>query len=185
MRLAARRHRRRSTVRRTACIVVHVACGAMLLASCGGQAARDETFSATPIGTDSAERSATPISAPPNTAPQFRVVIGDTTLTGRLFDNATARDFASQLPMTLTFADLHGVEKGAPLPRTLSVEGMPSGDDPQIGDLGYWAPSGNLVLYYGDVGFWTGIMRIGHFDGDMQAVAAQSGDFDATIELVP
>ena len=111
-------------------------------------------------------------------------MIGDTTLTGRLFDNATARDFASQLPMTLTFSDLHDVEKIAPLPRKLSVDGMPAGDDPQIGDLGYWEPDGNLVLYYGDVGFWTGIMRIGHFDGDIHAVAAQSGEFEATIELV-
>ena len=73
--------------------------------------------------------------------------------------------------MTVTFSDLHGVEKGAPLPRKLSVDGMPAGDDPQVGDLGYWAPDGNLVLYYGDVGYWTGIMRIGEIDGDMQAVA--------------
>ena len=105
------------------------------------------------------------MSTSPNGAPQFRVVIGDTTLTGRLFDNATARDFASQLPMTLTFSDLHGVEKGTPLPRKLSVDGMPAGDDPQIGDLGYWAPDGNLVLYYGDVAYWTGIMRIGTSTG--------------------
>ncbi|MEU0493861.1 cyclophilin-like fold protein [Mycobacterium sp. NPDC006124] len=125
------------------------------------------------------------MSTSPNVAAQFRVVVGDTTLIGRLFDNATARDFASQLPMTLTFSDLHGVEKGAKLPRKLSVDGMPAGDDPQIGDLGYWAPDGNLVLYYGDVGYWTGIMRVGHFDGDMRAIAAKSGDFDATVELVP
>lgn len=124
------------------------------------------------------------MSTSPNSAAQFRVVIGDTALTGRLFDNATARDLASKLPLTLAFSDLHGVEKGAPLPEKLTVDGMPTGDDPQIGDLGYWAPSGNLVLYYGDVGYWTGIMRVGHFDGDMQAVAAQSGDFDATIELL-
>ena len=183
MRLPARHQSRWPTVLRTAAIV-HIACSAMVLASCGGQAERDETNSATAADTGSAEGSAAPISASPDTAPQFRVVIGDTTLTGRLFDNATARDFASQLPMTLTFADLHGLEKGAPLPRKLTVDGMPSGDDPRIGDLGYWAPSGNLVLYYGDVPYWTGIIRIGHFDGDMQAVAAQSGNVDATIELV-
>jgi len=46
------------------------------------------------------------------------------------------------------------------------------------------APDGDLVLYYGDVGYWTGIMRIGEFDGDVQAVARPSGDFSATVELV-
>ena len=59
------------------------------------------------------------MSTSPDAAPQFRVVIGDTTLTGRLFDNATARDFVSQLPMTLTFDDLHGVEGCAAAPQTI------------------------------------------------------------------
>lgn len=104
-------------------------------------------------------------------------------LTVHLFDNATARDLASQLPLTLTFRDLNGQEKISPLPRKLSVDGMPAGDDPHVGDVGYWAPAGNLVLYYGDVNYWTGIMRIGEIDGDMQAVAQQSGDFSATVEL--
>lgn len=142
---------------------LQIACSAMLVAACVAPAGRSDT------------------PAPPL---RLRVVIGDTTLTGRLFDNATARDLASQLPMTLTFGDLHGVEKGAPLPRKLSVDGMPAGDDPQVGDLGYWAPDGNLVLYYGDVAYWNGIMRIGHLDGDMDALAALSGDFSATVELV-
>jgi hypothetical protein len=164
--------------------VLQIACSAMLLAACGGQAERGGSSSSAASGPGSAGSSAAPMNTSPAGAPQFRVVIGDTTLTGRLIDNATARDFASQLPMTLAFSDLNDVEKIAPLPRTLSVDGMPPGDDPQVGDLGYWAPDGNLVLYYGDVGFWTGIMRIGHFDGDIQAVAAQSGDFEATIELV-
>jgi hypothetical protein len=119
----------------------------------------------------------------PANARSFRVVIGDTVLTGHLFDNATATDLASQLPLTLTFSDLHGQEKTAPLPRKLSTEDMPAGDDPRVGDLGYWAPEGNLVLYYGEVGYWTGIMRIGEFDGDMRAVAQQTGDFSATVEL--
>lgn len=174
---------RRPTILRTA-VILQLACSAMLLAACGGQAERSDTPATTATDTGSARDSAAPMSASPDATAQFRVVFGDTTLTGRLFDNATARDFASQLPMTLTFSDLHGVEKGAPLPRKLSVDGMPAGDDPQIGDLGYWAPDGNLVLYYGDVPYWTGIMRIGHFDGDMQAVAAQSGNVNATIELV-
>lgn len=80
MRLPARRQGRWPTALRTAAIV-HVACSAMVLTSCGGQAERDETPSATAADTSSTKRSAAPISAPPDTAPQFRVVIGDTELT--------------------------------------------------------------------------------------------------------
>jgi hypothetical protein len=119
------------------------------------------------------------------TTTPVRITIGDTVLTAHLFDNATANDLFAQLPLTLTFRDLNGVEKTAPLPRKLSVDGMPEGDDPNVGDLGYWAPDGDLVFYYGDVGYWTGIMRIGKFDGDMGAIAQQSGDFTATVERDP
>ena len=107
---------------------------------------------------------------------------GDTELTARLRDSATARDLAAQLPLTLTFGDLNNVEKTAPLPRELSLEGAPEGDDPAVGDIGYWSPDGNLVFYYGDVGFWNGIVRIGEFDAGMDAIERQSGDFSVRIE---
>jgi hypothetical protein len=112
----------------------------------------------------------------------IRITFGDTVLNARLHDNATARDLAAQLPLTLTFSDLNNVEKTAPLPRELSLEGAPEGDDPVVGDIGYWSPDGNLVFYYGDVGYWNGIVRIGEFDGEMDAVERQSDDFSATIE---
>jgi hypothetical protein len=112
----------------------------------------------------------------------IRITFGDTELTARLYNNATARDLAAQLPLTLTFRDLNNVEKTAPLPRELSLDGAPTGDDPVVGDIGYWAPDGDLVFYYGDVGFWNGIVRIGEFDGEMDAIERQSDEFDVTIE---
>jgi hypothetical protein len=177
-----RRGRRRRHVQHLTAVVI--TCTTTVSAACGAGAERNSISTTTGDVSASKGSSVAPMSTSADGASKFRVVIGDTTVTGHLFDNATARGLASQLPLTLTFSDLHGVEKGAPLLRKLSVEGMPAGDDPEIGDLGYWAPDGHLVLYYGDVDYWTGIMRIGHFDGDMQALSAQSGDFDATIELV-
>jgi hypothetical protein len=151
---------------------------ALLLAAC--DSAADSSDSATTPPRASSEPDETATSAARTTP--VRVTFGDTVMTGRLFDNATANDLASQLPLTLTFRDLNGVEKISPLPRKLSVDAMPPGDDPKIGDIGYWAPDGNLVLYYGDVAYWTGIMRIGEFDGDMRAIAELSGDFTATVD---
>ncbi len=63
------------------------------------------------------------------------------------------RDLAAQLPLTLTFKDFNRVEKIAPLPRALSMDGVPAGSDPDIGDIGYYAPSGDLMFSYGDVGY--------------------------------
>ena len=163
-------------------VVVHGALFALLLTACGATPRPGPDSSAAPsTGTRAANAADATTASADHTA--FRVVVGDTVLTGHLFDNAAARDLASQLPLTVTFRDLNAVEKTAPLPRQLIVDGMPAGDDPRVGDLGYWAPDGDLVLYYGDVGYWTGIMRLGEIDGDLQAIARQSGDFSATVEL--
>ena len=113
----------------------------------------------------------------------IRVIIGNTILTGRLWNNPTARDLIAQLPLTLTFRDFNSVEKIAQLPRKLSMDGVPAGDDPFPRDIGYYNPSGNLVFYYDDVGYFTGIVRLGQFDGSMDAIVSQTGNFTARIEL--
>jgi hypothetical protein len=124
-------------------------------------------------GNEGASASGTPI----------RVAVGDTELTARLDDNPTARDLAAQLPLTLTFRDHNGVEKTAPLPAVLSLDGAPEGHDPDAGDIGYWAPDGDLVFYYdSDAPYFNGIVRIGQFDGEMDAIEGQGEDFSATIE---
>jgi hypothetical protein len=124
-----------------------------------------------------------PTSQPATGETQIRVTIGDIVLTGRLWDNATARDLIAQLPLTLTFSDFNSLEKIASLPRKLSTDGVPPGDDPFPRDIGYYAPSGDLVFYYGDVGYFNGIVRIGQFDGNMDAISSQTIDFTASIEL--
>ena len=111
----------------------------------------------------------------------IRVIIGNTVLTARLWDNATARDLIAQLPLTLTFRDFNGVEKIAHLPRKLSMGGVPPGDDPFPRDISYYNPSDDLV-FYDDVGYFTGIVRIGQFDGSVDAIAGQTGNFTARIE---
>jgi hypothetical protein len=83
----------------------------------------------------------------------------------------------------LDFSDLNAVEKTARLDAALPMTGMPDGDDPERRDIGWYAPSGDVVLYYGDVGYWPGIARIGHISGDLDTIADQQSDFTATIEV--
>ena len=92
-----------------------------------------------------------------------RITVADQTITAQLADNPTADDLIDQLPLTLTFRDFNRVEKVAELPRPLTMDGVPAGDDPDINDIGYYAPSRSLVFYYGDVGYWNGIVLIGRF----------------------
>lgn len=83
-----------------------------------------------------------------------------------LNDSATARDFAALLPLTLELEDFHQAEKIVDLPRRLSTSGAPKGAAPKAGDLGYYAPWGQLVLYYRDVPYADGIVILGHLADD-------------------
>jgi hypothetical protein len=134
-------------------------------------------------------------SAPPATTssgpePEGNTVMGTTvritvdghTFTAQLADNPTARNLIDELPLTLAFRDFNGVEKIAKLPGPLTTGGVPAGADPDINDIGYYAPSGDLVFYYGDVGYWNGIVRLGRFDGDIDFIQRQSDGFEVTIE---
>jgi hypothetical protein len=113
----------------------------------------------------------------------IRITIAGQTLTAELADNPTAQDLVGRLPLTLAFRDFNRVEKVAEMARPLTLEGVPPGDDPEIGDIGYYAPSRSLVFYYGDVGYWNGIVRIGRVQGrDMQLIQRQPDSFDVAIE---
>ncbi|WP_258725061.1 cyclophilin-like fold protein [Cellulomonas sp. NS3] len=101
------------------------------------------------------------------------LTIGDTTVPGRLWDNPAAHDLAARLPLTLTFGDHGAVEKTARLDPALTMDGMPAGDDPGPGEIGWYAPSTDLVLYYGDVGYWDGIARLGTVDPRGVALLAE------------
>ena len=113
----------------------------------------------------------------------IRITVGDQTFSAQLADNPTARDLVDQLPLTLRFGDFNRVEKVAKLPRPLTMDGVPTGDDPEINDIGYYAPSGDLVLYYGDVGYFNGIVRIGRLEAaDMSVIERQPDGFEVTID---
>jgi hypothetical protein len=113
----------------------------------------------------------------------IRITVNDQTFTAQLADNPTARELVDQLPLTLRFRDFNHVEKIAELPQPLTIDGVPPGDDPEINDIGYYAPSGDLVLYYGDVGYWNGIVRIGQLDAEnMSVIERQPDGFELTID---
>lgn len=114
---------------------------------------------------------------------QIRMTIRDETFTATLHDSAAADDLLAQLPVTVEMADHGGVEKTGRLPAGLSLEGQPEGADPDIGDLGYYAPGNDLVLYYGDQSYFPGIVVLGRLDGDAaERIAGMDGAVTAIVE---
>jgi hypothetical protein len=141
------------------------------MSACGGRDDDGDQGAGTPDPTPSTSPSPTPGSGDQEAGTPIRINSADTEVRARLLDDPTARDLAAQLPLTLTFRDHNSVEKTAPLPRALTTAGAPVGHDPVAGDIGYWAPGGDFVLYYDDdAPSFEGIVRIGEFDGDSEAI---------------
>jgi hypothetical protein len=101
---------------------------------------------------------------------KIRLTVGDKVLTATLIDSKTTRDFISLLPLTLTLKDYAGTEKISDLPKRLSTEDAPSGSDPSVGDITYYAPWGNLAIFYRDFGYSSGLVILGKIDSGIEAI---------------
>ena len=114
-------------------------------------------------------------------AMKIRLIVGGRSITATLIDTPTTRDFLSRLPLTLTLEDYASTEKIAYLTRKLSEEGAPEGVDPSAGDITYYAPWGNLALFYRDFRYAKGLIKLGSIDEGTE-VFSVPGSVTVTIE---
>ena len=101
-----------------------------------------------------------------------------------LDDNQASREFLGMLPLTLTFEDFNSTEKIATLPNELSTEGLPSGYTPEVGDFSYYAPWGNISIFYKDFRYSNSLYKLGTIESGTEILGNMSGDFEVTIERV-
>lgn len=76
-----------------------------------------------------------------------------------LENNTTTKDFIKNIPFSTTFEDYNHTEKIGYPPADLEYDN--SGFDPEIGDLAYFSPWGNLAFYYKDSGYYPSLVKIG------------------------
>lgn len=85
-------------------------------------------------------------------------------------DTPTARAFLQLLPLTLILEDYNGTEMIADLPKRLTIVGAPNGVVPKAGDIAYYAPWGNLAIFYRDFRNSPGLIRLGSIDASTDAL---------------
>jgi len=115
---------------------------------------------------------------------KIKINIGGKTLTATLADNATARDFASILPLTLSMNDLFEPEKYGALPRALS-ESAPRKYRYEVGEIAYWSPDHQVAVYYhqdGETIPSPGIIPIAKIDAGPEAFSV-AGSVKVMIEV--
>ena len=114
---------------------------------------------------------------------KIRMTMAGKIITASLEESDSARDFFAMLPLTLPLEDYAETEKIAYLPGKLTTQGAPKGIDPNVGDICYYTPWGNLAIYYRDFGYSSGLIRLGRITSGLDALTAQpSGTL--TIEAV-
>lgn len=120
---------------------------------------------------------------PPKEAAMTRihVITGNETLSATLDDTPAGRDFAALLPLELTLSDYNATEKVADLPRKLDTRGAPASYTPKSGDVTYYAPWGNLAIFYKPFRTSNGLVRLGAFDGLIDALL-KDGPIPVRIE---
>lgn len=112
----------------------------------------------------------------------IRLRFGNEEVVVTLEDNPASRDLVSLLPLTLSFEDYNGTEKIAYPPRKLKTQGAPSSCDPSVGSFTYYAPWGNLAIFYRDFRHSNGLVPLGRIQSGMEKLANMRGDFSARLE---
>lgn len=121
---------------------------------------------------------------PQNRTPtKIRIVCDQAEIIVSLFDNPASRDFLSQLPLTREFRDFAGAEKIADLPRRLDTSASPTPHEIQ-GDFTYYAPWGNLAIFYRGFGTDSQLYVLGKIESGKEKLASMKTSFTARIELL-
>lgn len=115
---------------------------------------------------------------------KIRLSFGKAEATVIMDNHPACQDFLSLLPLTLTFEDYNGTEKISYLPRKLNTQGSPSSCKPSVGTFAYYAPWGNLAIFYHDFRQSNGLVPLGQIVSGMEKPAGMHGDFSMRIEKV-
>jgi hypothetical protein len=114
---------------------------------------------------------------------KIRLIVGNQHATANLYDNATARDFAALLPLSLTMEDYASIERVANLPRKLAIQEAPEGLAPVAGELTHYAPWGNLAIFIEGRSYARSLLPLGKVDEGL-SMLAQPGPYRLRIERV-
>ena len=113
---------------------------------------------------------------------KIRLSFGEAEATVIMDNHPASQDFLSLLPLTLTFEDYNGTEKISYLPRKLNTQGSPSRCKPSVGTFAYYAPWGNLAIFYHDFRQSNGLVPLGRIVSGMETLAGMHGNFSMRME---
>lgn len=95
-----------------------------------------------------------------------------------LNNSAAAKDLYAQLPLSIKVENYSNNEKIFYPPKKLDITATPKANA-KAGTLAYYAPWGDVVMFYGNFGSAPGLYELGHAVSGQEYIKEMSG----TIEL--
>lgn len=115
---------------------------------------------------------------------KLKMIVDGQTVAITLYNTPAASALYKQLPLELNFEDFNRTEKIAYLTQKLVTAGEPDGCEPKSGDLCYYAPWGNLSVFYKDFRYSNNLIRLGRIDSGMELLTKHNGKFSVKLEAV-
>lgn len=115
---------------------------------------------------------------------KLKITFGETELTATLYDNPTTQDFISMLPISTEVEDYASNEKIFYPERKLITDQAPNGYKPSTGDITYYAPWGDVAIFYKDFSHSSGLISLGRIDDNGIEKLKSVGKQPVTFELL-
>ena len=115
-----------------------------------------------------------------NTTRQISIQFGNSTVIYELNDSAAADSLYEQLPLTIEVEDYSTNEKIFYPPQTLDTDNTPLAQA-GAGTLAYYAPWGDVVLFYGDYNENPSLYELGQVVSGGDLVSEMSGTITVAV----
>ncbi len=103
------------------------------------------------------------------------VQTGPTKIVYQLNDSTAAQALVAQLPLDVTVEDYAGLEKIFYPPQKLNTSNTPLARHNKLGTLAYYAPWGDVVMFYGNFGSASGLYELGQAVSGQEDLSTLSG----------
>ncbi|SMO65299.1 cyclophilin-like fold protein [Gracilimonas mengyeensis] len=111
------------------------------------------------------------------------ITAGSETFTVIYQDNPTAKSLLDQMPFTTELEDYAGIEKIFYPDPALSTKDAPEGAEASKGDVMYYAPWGDVAIFYKDFRYAKGLIPIAHIEDISGFVEALASTNTATFDI--
>lgn len=113
---------------------------------------------------------------------KIRVEANGQTTVFELNDSPAAKELYAQLPLSIAVEDYGGLEKIFYPPQKLSTTATPLVAEAQAGTLAYYAPWGDVVMFYKTFGSAAGLYQLGEAVSGAEHIPRMSGSLRLTRE---